>query len=189
MKNHHHPRNHGRHWRPSLAPRGASVSADTGLAPDDRRDPAVAREHLRGHKHAALACALADRRGKENLSREIRAAMTTRKNARCTRAVRLLPDRLAQPVHRPPAQDRWDLYSLLGIARPTSWHARAARPQLCFFRRAGRPDLSIEAVMQQGSWLDYGMFPAEHHDRRACARLDTCPQAAFTSSTASSRDN
>ena len=39
---------------------------------------------------------------------------------------------------------------------------------------------TIDRIMQQGSWLDYGMF-LQNIMVAACARgLDTCPQAAFT---------
>jgi nitroreductase len=39
---------------------------------------------------------------------------------------------------------------------------------------------SIERVMQQGSWLDYGMFLQNVMIAARARGLDTCPQAAFT---------
>jgi nitroreductase len=39
---------------------------------------------------------------------------------------------------------------------------------------------SIETVMQQGSWLDYGMFLQNVMVAARARGLDTCPQAAFT---------
>ncbi len=39
---------------------------------------------------------------------------------------------------------------------------------------------TIERVMQQGSWLDYGMFLQSLMVAARARGLDTCPQAAFT---------
>jgi nitroreductase len=39
---------------------------------------------------------------------------------------------------------------------------------------------SIDRVMQQGSWLDYGMFLQSVMVAARARGLDTCPQAAFT---------
>jgi nitroreductase len=38
----------------------------------------------------------------------------------------------------------------------------------------------IDRVMQQGSWLDYGMFIQNVMLSAKARGLDTCPQAAFT---------
>jgi nitroreductase len=39
---------------------------------------------------------------------------------------------------------------------------------------------TIDRVMQQGSWLDYGMFLQNVMVAARARGLDTCPQAAFT---------
>jgi nitroreductase len=39
---------------------------------------------------------------------------------------------------------------------------------------------TIDPVMQQGSWLDYGMFLQSVMVAARARGLDTCPQAAFT---------
>jgi nitroreductase len=39
---------------------------------------------------------------------------------------------------------------------------------------------TIDRVMQQGSWLDYGMFLQNIMVAARARGLDTCPQAAFT---------
>jgi nitroreductase len=39
---------------------------------------------------------------------------------------------------------------------------------------------TIDRVMQQGSWLDYGMFLQSVMVAARARGLDTCPQAAFT---------
>jgi len=75
----------------------------------------------------------------------------------------------------------WDLYSLLGIAktdkaRMQAQHARNYR----FFDAPVGLIFSINRVMQQGSWLDYGMFLQSVMVAARARGLDTCPQAAFT---------
>jgi nitroreductase len=74
----------------------------------------------------------------------------------------------------------WDLYSLLGIGRENKagMHAQFGRNYL-FFDAPVALIFTIDRIMQQGSWLDYGMF-LENIMLAARARgLDTCPQAAF----------
>jgi nitroreductase len=39
---------------------------------------------------------------------------------------------------------------------------------------------TIDRVMQQGSWLDYGMYLQNVMVAARARGLDTCPQAAFT---------
>jgi nitroreductase len=39
---------------------------------------------------------------------------------------------------------------------------------------------TVDRVMQQGSWLDYGMFLQNIMVAARARGLDTCPQAAFT---------
>ena len=46
---------------------------------------------------------------------------------------------------------------------------------------------TIDRVMKQGSWLDYGMFLQNVMVAARARGLDTCPQAAFTQFHASSR--
>lgn len=75
----------------------------------------------------------------------------------------------------------WDLYSLLGItkddkARMQAQHARNYR----FFDAPVGLIFTIDRVMQQGSWLDYGMFVQSVMIAARARGLDTCPQAAFT---------
>jgi nitroreductase len=75
----------------------------------------------------------------------------------------------------------WDLYSLLGIAktdkaRMHDQHARNYR----FFDAPVGLIFSIDRLMCQGSWLDYGMFLQNIMVAARGRGLDTCPQAAFT---------
>ena len=75
----------------------------------------------------------------------------------------------------------WDLYGLLGItkgdkARMHEQHGRNFR----FFDAPVGLIFTIDRVMQQGSWLDYGMFLQNIMVAARARGLDTCPQAAFT---------
>jgi nitroreductase len=75
----------------------------------------------------------------------------------------------------------WDLYSLLGIGKADKerMHAQHARNYAFFGAPVGLM-FTIERVMQQGSWLDYGMFLQNVMLAARARGLDTCPQAAFT---------
>jgi nitroreductase len=75
----------------------------------------------------------------------------------------------------------WDLYGLLGIGKAdkTRMHAQHGRNYEFFDAPVGLI-FTIERVMQQGSWLDYGMFLQNVMVAARARGLDTCPQAAFT---------
>lgn len=75
----------------------------------------------------------------------------------------------------------WDLYSLLGLTRENkagmaAQHARNYR----FFDAPVGLIFTIDRIMEQGSWLDYGMFLQNIMVAARARGLDTCPQAAFT---------
>jgi nitroreductase len=75
----------------------------------------------------------------------------------------------------------WDLYGLLGIAKTDKarMHAQHGR-NYDFFDAPVGLIFSIHRIMQQGSWLDYGMFLQSVMVAARARGLDTCPQAAFT---------
>ena len=85
----------------------------------------------------------------------------------------------------PPYIDRrrkigWDLYGLLGIAkgdkpRMPAPHGRNYR----FFDAPVGLIFTIDRVLRQGSWLDYGMFLQNVMTAARGRGLDNCPQAAF----------
>ena len=86
---------------------------------------------------------------------------------------------------KPPFIDRrrkvgWDLYGLLGIAKTDKarMHAQHRRNYEFFGAPVGLM-FTIDRVMQQGSWLDYGMFLQSVMVAARARGLDTCPQAAF----------
>jgi len=75
----------------------------------------------------------------------------------------------------------WDLYSLLGIGKTDKqrMHLQHARNYDFFGAPVGLM-FTVDRVMQQGSWLDYGMFLQSVMVAARARGLDTCPQAAFT---------
>jgi nitroreductase len=75
----------------------------------------------------------------------------------------------------------WDLYALLGLTRDNKagMHAQHGR-NFAFFDAPVGLIFTIDRVMEQGSWLDYGMFLQNIMVAARARGLDTCPQAAFT---------
>lgn len=75
----------------------------------------------------------------------------------------------------------WDLYALLGLGRDNKagMHAQHGRNYLFFDAPVGFV-FTIDRIMEQGSWLDYGMFLQNIMIAARARGLDTCPQAAFT---------
>ncbi len=75
----------------------------------------------------------------------------------------------------------WDLYGLLGIGKTDRerMHAQHGR-NYAFFDAPVGLIFTVDRVMQQGSWLDYGMFLQNIMVAARARGLDTCPQAAFT---------
>ena len=75
----------------------------------------------------------------------------------------------------------WDLYSLLGLTRDNKagMHAQHGRNYRFFDAPVGMV-FTIDRIMEQGSWLDYGMFLQNIMVAARGRGLDTCPQAAFT---------
>ena len=75
----------------------------------------------------------------------------------------------------------WDLYTLLGLTRDnkTGMHAQHGRNYRFFDAPVGMI-FTIDRILEQGSWLDYGMFLQNVMVAARGRGLDTCPQAAFT---------
>lgn len=74
----------------------------------------------------------------------------------------------------------WGLYSLLGIGKTDRerMHAQHGR-NFRFFDAPVGLIFTIDRRLQQGSWLDYGMFLQNIMVAARARGLDTCPQAAF----------
>ncbi|TFW13211.1 nitroreductase [Massilia arenosa] len=75
----------------------------------------------------------------------------------------------------------WDLYGLLGITRENKagMHHQHGRNYRFFDAPVGLI-FTIDRILEQGSWLDYGMFLENIMVAARGRGLDTCPQAAFT---------
>jgi nitroreductase len=75
----------------------------------------------------------------------------------------------------------WDLYGLLKIGKTdkSRMHDQHGRNYTFFDAPVGLM-FTIDRVMQQGSWLDFGMFLQNIMVAARARGLDTCPQAAFT---------
>ncbi len=119
---------------------------------------------------------------KAALSAEIRAAF----DDPAQRAQHSEPYAYYPTEWRSPYVDRrrkvgWDLYGLLGIGKADKarMHEQHAR-NYDFFGAPVGLIFTIDDVMQQGSWLDYGMFLQNFMVAARARGLDTCPQAAFT---------
>ena len=75
----------------------------------------------------------------------------------------------------------WDLYALLGLTRDNKAGMAAQHGRNYeFFGAPVGLIFTIDRVMEQGSWLDYGMFLQSVMVAARARGLDTCPQAAFT---------
>lgn len=73
------------------------------------------------------------------------------------------------------------MYALLGLTRDNKAGIAAQHGRnYQFFGAPVGLIFTIERVMEQGSWLDYGMFLQNIMVAARGRGLDTCPQAAFT---------
>ncbi|MGC7403618.1 nitroreductase [Pandoraea pneumonica] len=74
----------------------------------------------------------------------------------------------------------WDLYGLLGIGREDKerMHGQHGR-NFRFFDAPVGLIFTIDRHLEQGSWLDYGMFLQSIMVAARARGLDTCAQAAF----------
>ena len=121
---------------------------------------------------------------KESLSRKILAAHDANAAAGSTGAdvgeYDYYPTEWAPPYIDRRRKVGWDLYSLLGIAKgdKARMHAQHGRNYRFFDAPVGLV-FTIDRVLRQGSWLDYGMFLQNVMTAARGRGLDTCPQAAF----------
>ncbi|MDP1901912.1 MAG: nitroreductase [Rubrivivax sp.] len=119
---------------------------------------------------------------KQALSREIRTAFDDPvERARHTEEYAYYPLEWSGPYIDRRRKVGWDLYALLGIGKTDKarMHEQHAR-NYDFFGAPVGLIFTIDRVMQQGSWLDYGMFLQNVMIAARARGLDTCPQAAFT---------
>ena len=118
---------------------------------------------------------------KAHLSRDIRAAHDDPAvRAMHTEEYAYYPTEWATPYIERRRKVGWDLYALLGIAKTDKarMHQQHGR-NYDFFDAPVGLIFSIDRVLEQGSWLDYGMFLQSVMVAARGLGLDTCPQAAF----------
>jgi len=119
---------------------------------------------------------------KTQLSEAILAAyLDPQEAARHTEEYNYYPREWKSPFIERRRKVGWDLYALLGLTRDNkagmaAQHGRNYR----FFDAPVGLVFTIDRVMEQGSWLDYGMFLQNIMVAARGRGLDTCPQAAFT---------
>jgi nitroreductase len=101
-------------------------------------------------------------------------------NAQAKEAYNYYPDQWVSPYVDRRRKVGWDLYGLLGIRKEdkAKMQIQAAR-NFKFFDAPVGLMFSIDRIMGQGSWLDYGMFLQNIMVAARGRGLDTCPQAAW----------
>ena len=118
---------------------------------------------------------------KEALSRElIETAQDPLRDAEHSQEYSYYPDKWVTPYIDRRRKVGYDLYGLLGIAKGERerMDKQFARNYTFFDAPVGL-FFTIDRVMGQGSWLDYGMFLQNVMIAARARGLDTCPQAAF----------
>jgi len=90
------------------------------------------------------------------------------------------PRKFFEPYHSRRRKVGWGLYGLLGIGKGENERMRAQHGRnLIFFDAPVGLIFTIHRDLEQGSWLDYGMFLQNVMVAARGMGLDTCPQAAF----------
>ncbi len=118
---------------------------------------------------------------KTELSRKVRAAFDDPvERATHHEEYAYYPTQWASPYIDRRRKVGWDLYGLLGIGKTDKarMHEQHGR-NYDFFGAPVGMIFTIDRIMQQGSWLDYGMFLQNIMVAARARGLDTCPQQAF----------
>ena len=91
-----------------------------------------------------------------------------------------VPDELCEPYLSRKRAVGWGLYGLLGIGKGDHAQMKAQRAQnYLFFGAPVGMFFTLDARLEIGSWLDYGMFIQSIMTSARGHGLHTCPQAAF----------
>jgi nitroreductase len=118
---------------------------------------------------------------KESLSKElIETALDPINAAKHAQEYSYYPEKWVPPYIDRRRKVGYDLYGLLGIAKGERerMDQQFAR-NYSFFDAPIGLFFTIDRIMGQGSWLDYGMFLQNVMLAAHARGLDTCPQAAF----------
>lgn len=119
---------------------------------------------------------------KEALSRElIMTVLDPELDAEQSQEYAYYPEKWTHPYRDRRRKVGYDLYGLLGIQKGdrARMEAQFAR-NYSFFGAPVGLFFTIDRILGQGSWLDYGMFLQNVMIAARARGLDTCPQAAFT---------
>jgi len=118
---------------------------------------------------------------KESLSRElISTALDSTRNAGHQQEYSYYPEKWISPYIDRRRKVGYDLYGLLGIAKgDRELMERQFARNYAFFDAPVGLFFTIDRILGQGSWLDYGMFLQNVMLAARARGLDTCPQAAF----------
>jgi nitroreductase len=118
---------------------------------------------------------------KEALSRElVETALDPARDAEHSQEYSYYPEKWIPPYLERRRKVGYDLYGLLGIAKgdKEKMQHQFARNYTFFDAPVGLV-FTIDRILGQGSWLDYGMFLQNVMLAARARGLDTCPQAAF----------
>ena len=97
-----------------------------------------------------------------------------------TRPWKYYPDEIFEPYLSRRRAVGWGLYGLLGIGKGDRAQMKAQRAQnYLFFGAPVGMFFTLDARLEIGSWLDYGMFIQNIMTSARGHGLHTCPQAAF----------
>jgi nitroreductase len=118
---------------------------------------------------------------KARLSEKILAvAQNPKENALLQAEYPYYPEKWVSPYIDRRRKIGWDLYGLLGLQRDDKAGMAAQHERnFLFFDAPVGLIFTIDRVLEQGSWLDYGMFLQNIMVAARGRGLDTCPQAAF----------
>jgi nitroreductase len=118
---------------------------------------------------------------KEALSKElVEIALDPVRDAEHTQEYAYYPDKWVAPYIDRRRKVGYDLYGLLGITKGERERmGRQFARNYTFFGAPVGLFFTIDRVMGQGSWLDYGMFLQNVMIAAKARGLDSCPQAAF----------
>lgn len=119
---------------------------------------------------------------RQRLSDKILATyLDSEQNARHKEEYEYYPRQWVSPYIERRRKVGWDLYALLGLTRDNKAGMQVQHGRnYAFFDAPVGLIFTIDRVMEQGSWLDYGMFLQNIMVAARARGLDTCPQAAFT---------
>lgn len=115
------------------------------------------------------------------LTRRILAAFDDPEVAKShVREYKYYPEKWVSPYIERRRKVGWDMYGLLGIGKGDfqKTHDQHGRNYKFFDAPVGLI-FTIDRILEQGSWLDYGMFIQNVMIAARARGLDTCPQVAF----------